>query len=72
MNFTYTLTKDEIRECRHVWYAFLNTGAVMELTLPGVGSEAFSSSDQLEDWLRDDDDTPSLEYDVRFLAKEPA
>ncbi len=72
MNFTYTLTKDEIRECRHVWYAFLNTGAVMELTLPSVGSEAFSNSNQLEDWLRGDDDTPYLEYQVRFLAKEPA
>jgi len=72
MNFTYTLTKDEIRECRHVWYAFLNTGAVMELRLPKVGADYFDSSSQLQDWLCDDDDNPYAEYDVRFLVKEPA
>lgn len=72
MNYTYTLTKDEIRECRHVWYAFLNAGAVVELTLSGVGSEAFSNRNQLEDWLRDDDDNPYAEYEVRNLVKEPA
>ena len=71
MNFTYTLTKGEIWDYRHMCHSFLSAGSVMELTLPGVGSEAFSSSDQLEDWLRDDDDTPSLEYDVRFLTEEP-
>ncbi len=72
MSFTYTLTKDEIRECRHVWYAFLNTGAVMELRLPKVGVEYFDSSPQLEDWLRDDDDNPYSEYSVTFISKEPA
>ncbi len=72
MNFTYTLTKDEIRDFKHIFHAALSAGAVVELTLPSIGSEAFSSSDQLEDWLREDDDTPYLEYQVRFLAEEPA
>jgi len=72
MNFTYTLTKGEIRDCRHVWHAFLNAGAVMELRLPGVGVEYIDNGDQLEDWLCDDDDNPYAKYDVRFLVKEPA
>lgn len=72
MSFLYILTKAEIRDRKHVWHAFLNTGAVMELTLPGVGSEAFSNSDQLEDWLRGDDDNPYSEYRVTFISKEPA
>jgi hypothetical protein len=72
MNCTYTLTKGEIWDYRHMCHSFLRAGSVMELTLPGVGSEAFSSSDQLEDWLREDDDTPYHKYKVRFLAGEPA
>ena len=72
MNAAYTLTKGEIWDYRHMCHSFLRAGSVMELTLPGVGSEAFSNSDQLEDWLRDDDDNPYAEYKVRFLAKEPA
>lgn len=71
MSFTYTLTKGEIRDFRHIFHAALSAGAVVELTLPSVGSEAFSSSDQLEDWLRDDDN-PYAEYEVRNLVKEPA
>ncbi len=72
MNAAYTLTKGEIRDFRHIFHAALSAGAVVELTLPSVGSEAFSSSDQLEDWLRDDDDNPYSEYEVRNLVKEPA
>ncbi len=72
MNFTYTLTKDEIRDFKHIFHAALSAGAVVELTLPSIGSEAFSSSDQLEDWLRDYDDNPTTEYSVKFLGKEPA
>jgi len=70
--FTYTLTKNEIQDCKHLFRTFICEGYVMELTLPGVGSESFSNGDQLEDWLRDDDDNPCAEYKVLFLGKEPA
>lgn len=72
MNAAYTLTKCEIRDYRHMCHSFLRAGSVMELTLPGVGSESFSNGDQLEDWLMDDDDNPYAEYKVLFLGKEPA
>lgn len=42
----------------------------MELRLPGVGVEYIDNGDQLEDWLRDDDDNPYAEYEVRNLVKE--
>lgn len=73
MNAAYTLTKCEIRDYRHMCHYFLRAGSVMELTLTSTSmSASFNNGDQLEDWLRDDDDTPYAEYQVRFLVKEPA
>jgi len=73
MNCTYTLTKGEIWDYRHMCHSFLRAGSVMELTLTSTSmSMSFNNGDQLEDWLRDEDDNPYYEYKVKFISKEPA